>query len=251
MPKAKQVKNWERTCIIVACVFERKISFFSHRRMCSKKLWRGVGHSQSNMITSEWSYRKRSFQYPDKTQCLKIFFRTPGPLGCGDPVQLSRKKNRDSKYKKYCPTKISWYFDQNWQRKSKLLGPFKGVFFEINTQIRFWRSIHNYAEKKDTAITNWSCKYSSISCSPVTSGAPSETTISDNFPSKWPIIWFAVSSAVISPCSCITPSMGAIFCRSTATTVASGFLKIHTQTYYYSGCRGTLDNFPCLGSDSF
>lgn len=44
------------------------------------------------------------------------------------------------------------------------------------------------------------CTYSSRSCRPVTSGAPSHTTRSAWWPSKWEMTADAVSSLVMSPC---------------------------------------------------
>ena len=41
--------------------------------------------------------------------------------------------------------------------------------------------------------------------------------MSANSPSKYEMIWFAVSNLVISPFNWITPGIGAISCKSTAT----------------------------------
>ncbi len=49
--------------------------------------------------------------------------------------------------------------------------------------------------------------------------APSQTTRSAGAPRKWATMRSAVERAVMSPCSWMTPGMGAISCRSTATMI--------------------------------
>lgn len=67
--------------------------------------------------------------------------------------------------------------------------------------------------------------YSSMSCMPVTSGAPSHTTRSASL--SWspslnvPSTSLIVASEVMSPWMVSTPSIGAISCRSTATILTS------------------------------
>lgn len=74
------------------------------------------------------------------------------------------------------------------------------------------------------------------------SGAPSDTTISAYSPSKWEMTSLAVTSLVMSPCICVTPSMGAIGCKSTATIFgADSCLHAHPQD---------LDAFTQLGHAS-
>lgn len=65
------------------------------------------------------------------------------------------------------------------------------------------------------ASSSCACRNSSMSCSPVTSGAPSHTTSSASWPLKKAMICSAVERRVMSPCSCTTPGIGAISCRST------------------------------------
>ena len=71
------------------------------------------------------------------------------------------------------------------------------------------------------ASNSWACMYSSISCRPVTSGAPSHTTRSAFSPANSDTILLAVASLVMSPWSWVTPGRGAIACRSTATILTS------------------------------
>eukprot|EP00982_Pelagococcus_subviridis_P004777 29339-Pelagococcus_subviridis.AAC.4 len=61
------------------------------------------------------------------------------------------------------------------------------------------------------------CMNSSMSCSPVTSGAPSLTMRSASLPSKCVRTSFTLASEVMSPWICTTPSMGAMGWRSMAT----------------------------------
>ena len=62
--------------------------------------------------------------------------------------------------------------------------------------------------------------HSSMSCSPVTSGAPSHTTMSARRPEKCATMASAVRLDVMSPWSMCTPAIGAISCKSTATIFA-------------------------------
>ncbi len=64
----------------------------------------------------------------------------------------------------------------------------------------------------------------------VPSGAPSHTTSSALWPPKLSRICLTVSSLVMSPWMVTTPSIGAIFCRSTETTRVS-CLRLVTAAY--------------------
>mmetsp|Transcript_16035 Transcript_16035/g.31935 ORF Transcript_16035/g.31935 Transcript_16035/m.31935 type:complete len:208 (-) Transcript_16035:269-892(-) len=67
---------------------------------------------------------------------------------------------------------------------------------------------------------SWAWMYSSMSCRPVTSGAPSHTTMSARPPEKWETISRAVETEVMSPWMQCTSPIRAIGCRSTETIQA-------------------------------
>mmetsp|Transcript_17390 Transcript_17390/g.49785 ORF Transcript_17390/g.49785 Transcript_17390/m.49785 type:complete len:214 (+) Transcript_17390:552-1193(+) len=69
--------------------------------------------------------------------------------------------------------------------------------------------------------SSWPWTYSSMSCSPVTSGAPSQMTSSARWPWKCLMMLWAVSRLVMSPWMQCTPGRGAMGCRSTATIFTS------------------------------
>ena len=71
------------------------------------------------------------------------------------------------------------------------------------------------------ASMSCACINSSKSCKPVTSGAPSPTIKSACFPSKCDRTSRTLSIDVISPCIVVTPSIGAIGCKSMATIFGS------------------------------
>lgn len=70
---------------------------------------------------------------------------------------------------------------------------------EHTTKVPPERSV--WPTMKRAARMSWLWTYSSMSCRPVTSGAPSETTMSARPPSKSLITCWAVSVLVMSPCA--------------------------------------------------
>mmetsp|Transcript_14194 Transcript_14194/g.40817 ORF Transcript_14194/g.40817 Transcript_14194/m.40817 type:complete len:221 (-) Transcript_14194:151-813(-) len=90
--------------------------------------------------------------------------------------------------------------------------------------------------RADSRSCDW--MYSSRSCMPVTSGAPSHSTMSARLPSKWERMADAVEGLVMSPCSVTTPSNGAISCRSTE-TIRGGPCSSSSPLAAASECRFT------------
>mmetsp|Transcript_9434 Transcript_9434/g.40061 ORF Transcript_9434/g.40061 Transcript_9434/m.40061 type:complete len:255 (+) Transcript_9434:256-1020(+) len=90
------------------------------------------------------------------------------------------------------------------------------------------------------------CMNSSMSCRPVTSGAPSLTMRSARRPSpKCDKISRTLAMDVMSPCSCTTPSIGAIGCRSMATILGkSSSFTPASRAGRYTLRLSTCDQLP-------
>jgi len=122
-------------------------------------------------------------------------------------------------------TRTSWKKHLSWEYSSDTSLPRK-IFA---TKFPPRRSVFVVMFRADNS--SCACMYSSMSCSPVTSGAPSHTTKSARSPRKCPMIISAVDWAVISPWIHTTPGIGAISCKSTATIFGRPFTNLIQAAY--------------------